>query len=108
MNEIGMNELLSQLRALSTQAQGRPPVAAEPAAQAASSFQTLLKNSVEGVNASQQTAEALAQAFEAGDPKTDLAGVMVAMQKASLSFQAMVQVRNKLVSAYQEVMSMPV
>jgi flagellar hook-basal body complex protein FliE len=106
MNEIGMNELLSQLRTLSTQAQGRA-LTAEPV-QAANSFQSMLKNSIEGVNASQQTAETMAQAFEAGDPNTDLASVMVAMQKASLSFQAMVQVRNKLVSAYQEVMSMQV
>lgn len=107
MNEIGMNELLSQLRALSTQAQGRPP-AAEPLQATGGSFQSMLKNSIEGVNASQQTAETMAQAFEAGDPNTDLASVMVAMQKASLSFQAMVQVRNKLVSAYQEVMGMQV
>ena len=106
MTEVGMNELLSQLRALSTQAQGRPlTVEATPTA---NSFQSVLKNSIEGVNATQQTAESMAQAFEAGDPNTDLAGVMVAMQKASLSFQAMVQVRNKLVSAYQEVMSMQV
>jgi flagellar hook-basal body complex protein FliE len=106
MNEIGMNELLSQLRALSAQAQGRPPAAAAVAD--ADSFQALLKNSIDGVNGAQQQAGALATAFEAGEPGTDLAGVMVAMQKASLSFQAMVQVRNKLVSAYQEIMSMQV
>ena len=106
MNEVGMNELLSQLRALSAQAQGRPP-AAEAVADA-NSFQSLLKNSIDSVNNTQQQAGALASAFEAGEPGTDLAGVMVAMQKASLSFQAMVQVRNKLVSAYQDIMSMQV
>lgn len=106
MSEVAMNELLSQLRALSTQAQGRPqPQEAGPAQ---GSFQTLLKNSLDGVNQSQRSAESLAQAFETGATNVDLSSVMVAMQKANISFQAMVQVRNKLVSAYQEIMSMQV
>jgi flagellar hook-basal body complex protein FliE len=109
MNEIGMSELLGQLRALASQAQGqvRAP-AAEAATASPSNFQSLLRNSIEGVNQSQLQAQGLAQAFEAGQPGVDLSGVMVAMQKANVSFQAMVQVRNKLVSAYQEIMSMPV
>ena len=109
MNEIGMNELLSQLRALAAQAQGRPPMAEAAAAGAnPASFQALLRNSLEGVNQSQQTAQGLAQAFEAGASGVDLADVMIAAQKANISFQAMVQVRNKLVSAYQEIMGMQV
>jgi len=106
MSEVAMNELLSQLRALSTQAQGRPP--AQEAAASPGSFQTLLKNSLDGVNQSQRSAESLAQSFETGASNVDLSSVMVAMQKANISFQAMVQVRNKLVSAYQEIMSMQV
>lgn len=106
MNEIGMNELLSQLRALTTQAQGRVPAADNAVPQ--DGFQKLLKSSLDGVNESQRSAETLAQAFEAGAPNADLSSVMVAMQKANISFQAMVQVRNKLVTAYQEVMSMQV
>jgi flagellar hook-basal body complex protein FliE len=106
MNEIGMTELLTQMRALSTQAQGRvlPAEASVPQ----DSFQSVLKNSIDSVNSAQQTSQGLAHAFEAGEPNVDLANVMVAMQKASISFQAMVQVRNKLVSAYQEVMNMQV
>ena len=50
----------------------------------------------------------MATAFEAGSPDVNLPEMMVAMQKASLSFQAMTQVRNKLLSAYQEVMNMQV
>ena len=107
MSEVAMNELLSQLRALSTQAQGRPPAQQEVAA-SPGSFQTLLKNSLDGVNQSQRSAESLAQSFETGASNVDLSSVMVAMQKANISFQAMVQVRNKLVSAYQEIMSMQV
>ena len=50
----------------------------------------------------------LATAFESGDPTVNLSEVMVAIQKASISFQAMTQVRNNLVSAYKEVMNMQV
>ena len=42
------------------------------------------------------------------DPGTDLTEVMIAAQKASLSFRAMAEVRNKLVTAYQDIMNMPV
>lgn len=109
MNEIGMTELLTQLRALAAQAQGRPPAAEAAAAGASpSSFQSVLRNSIESVNQNQQAARGLAEAFETGAPGVDLAEVMIASQKASISFQAMVQVRNKLVSAYQEIMGMQV
>lgn len=107
MNEIGMTELLTQLRALATQAQGRAP-AAEAADASPSSFQSMLRNSIESVSQSQQAARGLAEAFETGAPGVDLAEVMIASQKASISFQAMVQVRNKLLSAYQEIMGMQV
>ena len=108
MTEVGMNQLLSQLRTLSAQAQGKPGLSSAEVAAPQSGFQTLLKNSIEGVSQAQSQAESLARAFETGEANTDLASVMVAMQKASVSFQGMVQVRNKLVSAYQEIMSMQV
>ena len=46
--------------------------------------------------------------FEMGKPGTDLPQVMIEMQKASVSFRAAVEVRNRLVSAYQEIMNMPI
>jgi flagellar hook-basal body complex protein FliE len=107
MSEIGMNEILSQLRSLSSAAQARGALPSETV-QASGGFQELLKNSIGSVNEHQQQAQALAKAFETGEANVDLANVMVAMQKASVSFQAMVQVRNKLVTAYQEIMNMPV
>lgn len=103
MNDIKVNDLLSQLKAMSALAQGQPPVA--PAAGGAD-FASMLKGGVEAVNNTQNSAQKLVTAFETGDKSVDLAEVMVAMQKASISFQAMTQVRNKLVSAYQEIMSM--
>ena len=49
----------------------------------------------------------MARAFETGEGDASLAEVMIAMQKSSLSFEAMVTVRNKLVEAYKDVMNMP-
>jgi flagellar hook-basal body complex protein FliE len=105
MNEIDMNQLLSQLRATAAAAQSKPVAAAQTNAP---DFLALVKNAVNSVNESQQTAAKLTEAFELGDPRVDLASVMLSMQKANLSFQAMTQVRNKLVMAYQEIMNMQV
>ncbi len=71
-------------------------------------FGQLLKNSINEVNETQKTAKNLATAFDAGDKNVNLSEVMVAIQKASVSFQAMTQVRNNLVSAYKEIMNMQV
>ena len=62
---------------------------------------------LEGVNGAQKNAGALAQAFELGDPRADLARVMVAAQQSQVAFRATVEVRNRLVQAYQDVMNMP-
>jgi flagellar hook-basal body complex protein FliE len=78
------------------------------AAPADGDFSTLLKQSVDQVNAMQQEASKLSSAFSAGDPSVDVTEVMIALQKAGVAFQAMTEVRNRLVSAYQDVMSMPV
>ena len=70
-------------------------------------FKTMFKNAIDGVNTKQKTANNLATRFEQGDPNVDLPEVMIALQKSSVSFQAMTQVRNKLVDAYKEIMNMP-
>lgn len=109
MSEMGISQVLSQMRAMAAQAQRMP--AAESGNAAATErpdFAGLLAQSVNSVNETQQAASKMAAAFEAEDPNVDVAQVMVALQKSSLSFQAMATVRNKLVSAYQEIMSMPV
>ena len=71
------------------------------------SFTETLRNAISGVNQAQQTSGALAKAFEMGDPSADLAKVMVAAQQSSIAFRATVEVRNRLVQAYQDVMNMP-
>ncbi|HEY0861060.1 MAG TPA: flagellar hook-basal body complex protein FliE [Pseudoxanthomonas sp.] len=73
----------------------------------APSFGETLQNALEGVNSAQKNAGALAQAFELGDPRADLARVMVAGQQSQVAFRATVEVRNRLVQAYQDVMNMP-
>ena len=73
-----------------------------------SSFSDMLKSAVDSVNNTQQTAGQLATAYEQGDPNVDITRVMVASQKATVSFQALTQVRNKVVQAYEDIMKMPI
>lgn len=71
-------------------------------------FGDLMTQAINKVNDVQKTSSAMADAYERGVAGVDITDVMVASQKASVSFQAMVQVRNKLVEAYKEVMNMPI
>jgi len=114
MNTIDHQSLLLQLRAMASRAQGvqDAPAAGAAAPGAAApggvDFGKALKSALDNVNETQKTARALSEKFDAGDPKIDMAEVMVAIQKANVSFQAVTQVRNKLVSAYQDIMNMPI
>ena len=72
------------------------------------SFSDALKNSLQQVSDTQKHSSELGQRFAMGDDSVSLSDAMIAMQKSSISFQATVQVRNKLVSAYQEIMNMQV
>lgn len=71
-------------------------------------FSEALKASLDQVNNSQSKAVELGKSFAMGDDSVNLSDVMVASQKASISFQATVQVRNKLVSAYHDIMNMQI
>ncbi len=71
-------------------------------------FQNILKNAIENVNSAQNAAQAKAQAFSAGNSDTSLEEVIVSLQKANLSLQGMIAVRNRLVDAYKEVTSLQV
>lgn len=75
---------------------------------AAPSFADALRQSLDKVNEGQLSAESMSQRFSLGDERVQLSDVMIERQKASLSLQATVQVRNKLVSAYHEIMNMSV
>jgi flagellar hook-basal body complex protein FliE len=71
-------------------------------------FADMLKSAVNSVSETQQKSSELQRAFEMGDPQVDITQVMIQMQKASVSFEAMTQVRNRLVTAYQDIMNMPI
>jgi flagellar hook-basal body complex protein FliE len=71
-------------------------------------FSAALKGALDGVNGMQQNADALGQRFALGDDSVNLSDVMIATQKASIAFQTTAQVRNKLVSAYHDIMNMQV
>lgn len=82
------------------------PNAAVPSA-APTSFTDALSQAVQNVNASQARASELSASYERGET-IDIAKVMLARQEASVGFEATLQVRNKLLSAYRDIMSMPV
>jgi flagellar hook-basal body complex protein FliE len=105
MTNSGIDQMVSQLRAVAAQA-GQSSAVNGPAP--AQDFSELLKSAIAEVDATQQEARQLTRQFETGDPNVDLQDVVLSLQKASVSFQTMVQVRNKLVSAYQEIMNMQV
>ena len=71
-------------------------------------FSSTLKASLDAVNQSQVRAEQLGKNFVLGDDSVSLSDVMISGQKANITFQATVQVRNKLVSAYTDIMNMQV
>lgn len=101
-----INELLSQIRNISNQID--PSVSVNKQDNEDINFASMLKTSIDKVNQQQMEAGDLANRFEQGDSTIELSKVMIEMQKARVSFEAVKQVRNQLVTAYQEIMSMPV
>jgi flagellar hook-basal body complex protein FliE len=120
MSQMEIDRVLATIRSFSRQgglggpeANGisAPGTAAGPNAtgkSGASEFANLIRQGLDSVNQTQQSAENLATAFEKGVPGVELPQVMIEMQKAAVSFRAVTEVRNRLVNAYQEIMNMPV
>ncbi|AHI31500.1 MULTISPECIES: flagellar hook-basal body complex protein FliE [Pseudomonadota] len=71
-------------------------------------FSDMLSQAVGSVNELQQTSSDMKTAYEMGDPNMDISRVMIASEKASISFEALTQVRNRVVKAYEDIMNMPV
>jgi len=112
--DIKSNSLLAQMQSMSMEATGNRTNAMQSIAEgqqvnaSSSNFGNMFKQAINTVNEIQQDAGAKRTAFEMGDDKVTLAETMIAAQKASIAFDATVQVRNKFVEAYKEIMSMPV
>lgn len=107
MSDMNINQVLAQMRTMSIDASSKPMQVKETVSSGESDFAAMLKDSIDSVNDTQKASGALSKSFELGEPDVSLAEVMIASQKASVSFQAMLQVRNKLVDAYKDVMNMP-
>jgi flagellar hook-basal body complex protein FliE len=105
-----ISKVLTQMRALQG-SMGLPEPNLTPDAAGGAggtNFSQILGQSISKVNEQQAISQELITGFQTGTGTASVAEVMVAMQKASLSFTAMTQVRNKLVDAYQEIMNMPI
>lgn len=107
MSDMQINAILQQIRQINLASQGNAGIEKTGKADGAD-FGSLLKNAVSAVNETQMKAGEMSRAFELGDESVDLPQLMVTMEKASISFEAMKQVRNKMVEAYKEIMSMTV
>jgi flagellar hook-basal body complex protein FliE len=108
MSQMEIDSVLAQIRSMSAQTRMGTSPANAPQKSGPSEFATLLSKGIDQVNQTQQRASELSDAFQRGVPGVELPQVMVEMQKASVSFRALTEVRNRLVSAYQEIMNMQV
>jgi flagellar hook-basal body complex protein FliE len=104
MIDMEISKVLAQMRTLAAEVRG-PQAANEASGQ---KFGDVLQQAISAVNQQQGEAGTLVRQFESGTGDASVAEVMIAMQKASLSFQAMTEVRNRLVDAYTQVMNMPI
>ena len=91
--------LINQDKSSSLRVEGSPDVP---------SFSSMMTNALDSVNELQLESGRLSNALERGDESVTLTQTMIASQKASVAFQAVTQVRNKLVDAYEKVMNMPI
>jgi len=117
MERTDINSVLMQMREIKSQVQNATselPQVSDPtgmnrvAPNDRTGFGEILKNAVDGVSEVQSEAKKLAVAYERGVEGIDLPQVMIAAEKSSVSFQAMTQVRNRLVTAYEDIMKMPI
>jgi flagellar hook-basal body complex protein FliE len=117
MSNMHIDSVLSQIRSLQAQTRISLPTAVkpeglvEPGKTGASdrvSFANVLKQGLEAVNATQAQAASTAARFDRGEPGLELSQVMLEANKAQVAFRATVEVRNRLVNAYQEIMNMPI
>lgn len=111
MSELQIHNVVQQMRTV-LQTHGLAGTAAPAATPAAveqmPTFGQLLREALRAVNGLQQEAADLQTRFELGDERVSLPQVTIAMSKASIAFDALSQTRNRLLSAYQEIMRMPV
>jgi flagellar hook-basal body complex protein FliE len=105
MSGIEVNQMVAKMRIMEALAKSQEMHTGRVAND---DFSNALKQAIDNVNDKQVESKKLKTAYELGEPSVDLIQVMIAGQKSEVAFQAMLQVRNKMVMAYQEIMSMSV
>ena len=109
ISSANVQSMLEVLRSYQSQAAGGAGATTEPTATKVGqpTFFDSVKNALDGVNDAQQKSTAMSDAFDRGE-EVPLTAVVLSMQKSSLAFEATLQVRNKVMKAYEEIMNMPV
>ena len=104
VNRQPMQTMLAEMQSMQAAASAtKQGMQVQPSA----SFSEMLMQALSSANEAQMSAESLQTRHELGDKDADLVSVMLATQKANVSFQTMIQVRNRMLNAYREVMNMP-
>jgi flagellar hook-basal body complex protein FliE len=106
MSQMEINQVLAQIRSLSAQTKIGTSQATQTQQTGPSEFANIMRQGLDAVNQNQMKADELSDAFARGTPGVELPQVMLAGAKANISFHALNEVRNRLVSAYQDIMNM--
>lgn len=107
--DIKAQNLFAEMQSMAAQA--RLDVAAAPSMQinpSSQNFADMLGDALNNVNSMQLDAKNKAISFEMGDKSLSMADVMLAKEKSGIAFEATIQVRNKVMEAYKQIMNMPV
>jgi len=112
INQIDNSQLLAQMRQMADAAGTQKTAASEAtynsvAPAEGAGFGNMLTRAINNVNDLQMQSSQLAKQVEVGDGGVSLVRAMIASQKSSIAFQATMQVRNKVASAYKDIMNMP-
>jgi flagellar hook-basal body complex protein FliE len=108
LSEFAIQQVLAQIRTLQAQSAGQLGQGPGAASASGASFAEVLRRGIDEVNTRQQHATQLVTRFEQGEAGLELPQVMIEAQKANVSFRALVEVRNRFISAYQDIMNMPI
>lgn len=111
VQSVSMDMLLAKLeaaRAAASALPGSTGAARNVSAPNEVDFGALLRSSIDRVDQTLKSADRLASRFQMADQGVSLEESMVALQKANVTFQAAVQIRNKVVAAYQDIMNLPI
>ncbi len=109
ISQANVQSMIETLRAYQTQSTGTTSTVNEPSTTKVGqpTFFDSVKNALDKVNEADVKADALQEAYDRGE-EVPLTEVVLSMQKSSLAFEATLQVRNKVMKAYEEIMNMPV